>query len=148
MPQVNFNLQQLIRELRRDEGVRYTRYQDTLGYWTIGVGHLLKGANDPLWSKTLTDAEVDELLREDILKAFTDIASEQFYRACDTDARKRALINMSFQLGHNGLREFVNSLREIAQKKWKQAGARLRLSKWYRETPVRAERVIGMIENG
>lgn len=131
-------------ELRRDEGVKYSAYQDHLGYWTIGVGRLI----DERKGGHLTDDEVDYLLQNDINSSYEDIKNEPWFKACDTDNRQRAVLNMRFQLGSAGIRSFKNSLQLIAQKKWAEAAKNLRDSLWYKQTTARAERVIQLIENG
>lgn len=143
------NLQKLKQELKADEGVRHTIYKDSLGNWTIGVGHLvLPSELSEYKGRYVEDKEIDALLESDIHKAFTSISSWPVYKAMDTDARQRALINMSFQLGTKDLAGFKNSLRELENLQWAKAGARLRKSLWYRQTPKRAERVIRMLETG
>lgn len=132
----------LEQELIRDEGLREDAYQDSLGFWTQGVGHLLSSKPAGSWSKE----HCLEVLRQDIQVAVADISHECWFLSADTDARRRALANMRFQLGGSKLRAFKNSLRLIAEKQWLEAGQELRKSKWYVQTPVRAERIIRMIE--
>lgn len=131
-------------ELTRDEGFVPYAYQDHLGFWTIGVGFLIdkrRGGKMPdpvraLWLSLL------------VQECVADIQHEPWFVACDTDARRRALVNMRYQLGGDGLRSFRRSLALIQEGAWKEAGEQLRKSLWYKQTPVRAERVIRMIENG
>lgn len=136
---------ELIKDLRRDEGVVPHAYQDHLGFWTIGVGRLV----DKRKGGRLTDEEIDYLLTNDINECIADLQSLPAWQAVKDDpVRARALLNMRFQLGGAGLRGFKNSLAYIAAKNWKQAAANLRKSKWFQQTPQRAGRVIKMIETG
>jgi GH24 family phage-related lysozyme (muramidase) len=48
------------------EGYKIHAYRDTKGLWTTGVGHLIKPNEEYLITKTLTKAEVDDLLRADL----------------------------------------------------------------------------------
>ena len=48
--------------LRLHEGVRRSAYQDSLGYWTIGVGHLI----DARKGGELPDTIINDLLSYDI----------------------------------------------------------------------------------
>ena len=59
-----------IKLIRHHEGVRNTPYQDPIGLWTVGVGHLMgNGKTRPKdWNRKRSDAEVDELLRKDIAR--------------------------------------------------------------------------------
>lgn len=135
----------LRRDLARDEGrVRHV-YKDSLGYLTVGVGRLV----DQRKGGGLRESEIDFLLDNDIDEAIEDVQSLPAWQAVKNDpVRSRALLNMRFQLGADGLRGFRNSLAMIASRDWARAGANLRASKWYRQTPQRAERVIRMIETG
>lgn len=143
MSVADINLELLKQELIRDEGLRLDAYQDSLGFWTIGVGHLLTSKPDGQWSKD----KCLEVLDQDILQALTGVQQMSCWPSLDTDARRLALTNMRFQLGAR-LLTFKNSLRLIEQKRWREAGLELRNSVWYVQTPVRAERVIRMIEQG
>lgn len=133
-------------ELERDEGRRHDVYSDQFGNQTIGVGHKLSRTELPAghWD----DAKIDAVLDDDIGRAVADISGEDWFRACDTDARRRALVNMRFQLGGHGIREFVHSLALIRQKQWAAAADHLKESLWREQTPARADRVIAQIRNG
>jgi|TARA_R110000772_G_scaffold264985_1_gene386008 lysozyme len=54
--------------IRHHEGVRNKPYQDPIGLWTVGVGHLMgNGKSKPKeWNKTYTDEEVDQILKNDL----------------------------------------------------------------------------------
>jgi lysozyme len=137
-------IDEMLKELTRDEGEVLYAYQDHLGYWTLGVGRLI----DKRKGGGITHDEAMYLLKNDIARAYNDISNEPWFLACDTDSRQRALVNMRFQLGPVGIRTFRTSLGLIAQRKWLEAGANLRKSLWYRQTPERAERVIRQLEIG
>lgn len=150
--------------LRYDEGKRNSLYKDTLGFWTIGVGHLV--TKDPsksvaiknLDSKfkrstngTLTDAEVESLFNEDIEITIRGIMNSKMLAPIYTKldcARQSALINMCFQMGISGVEGFKNSMSYIASGQWSKAAANLKLSKWYKQTTNRANRVINVFETG
>ncbi|RNI30942.1 lysozyme [Rufibacter immobilis] len=57
-----------INQIKKHEGVEYRMYRDVAGYPTIGVGHLILATEKHLLTKTLTESEVDELLRKDIAR--------------------------------------------------------------------------------
>lgn len=139
-----FDLELLKKELIRDEGLRLDAYQDSLGYWTIGVGHLLTTA--PPY-EAWTRQQCLEVLDQDVRDALDQTQRISCWPSLDTDGRRRALLNMRFQLGGK-LETFRNSLRLIQEQKWLLAGQELRKSKWYLQTPVRAERICRVIENG
>lgn len=134
----------LIKELTRDEGKVNYAYQDSLGYWTIGIGRLI----DKRKGGGLSDEEIDYLKLNDIKKVREQLDKElDWWRTLDP-VRRRAIQNMGFQLGVGGLKKFHTSLDHIKNAEWKEAGAALRKSLWYKQTKNRAERVIRMFETG
>jgi lysozyme len=52
--------------ITKEEGARNRAYKDTKGLWTIGVGHLIKDDEKDLINSTLTNDQVEELLRSDL----------------------------------------------------------------------------------
>ena len=146
MSKYNFDLGKLQNELIRDEGLELESYLDTLGNYTIGVGHLL--GPDPKWKGLKwTYPKALEVLDQDIEKAVRCVVQTTSYQSCNTDTRRRALVNMAFQMGSK-IHSFKKSMRYIQDQKWKAAAAELRNSLWYTQTPNRAERVVQMILNG
>jgi len=52
--------------ITKEEGSRNKAYQDSKGLWTIGVGHLIKTDEEYLLTATLTNDQVEDLLRKDL----------------------------------------------------------------------------------
>ena len=52
--------------ITKEEGARNKAYKDSKGLWTIGVGHLIKPDEQYLITATLTNEQVEELLRSDL----------------------------------------------------------------------------------
>jgi len=52
--------------ITKEEGARNKAYKDSKGLWTIGVGHLIKADEQHLINATLTDEQVEELLKSDL----------------------------------------------------------------------------------
>lgn len=136
-------MNQMEAELIRDEGVIDHAYQDSLGYWTIGVGRLI----DARKGGRLSASEISYLLSNNIQECLSDIDQEPWFQSCNTDSQRRALVNMRFQLGPQGLRSFHNFLSLMTQKKFQEAGEELKNSKWYTQVRSRAERVIAQIQS-
>ena len=137
----------LIAELRRDEGVRYTPYKDTLGIDTVGVGHNLKAC--PLdFTYPLTDANVDYILACDLGKVFEDLDKHLPWWASLSQARQRVLANMAFNMGINGLLTFKNTLSEIQRGHYQIAANNMLASKWAKQVGQRANRLAKMMVEG
>ena len=135
------NLELLKQELVVDEGVRSKPYIDTVGKTTIGVGRNLTDVG-------LSSEEIDHLLNNDINKA-----SKQLFEALPwvdslTDARQRALVNMTFNLGIKGLLGFINTLNLIQNGRYEEASEAMLKSKWASQVGARAKRLALMIKEG
>ncbi|BDU12074.1 hypothetical protein [Escherichia phage phiWec190] len=147
-----------------DEGLKLTVYPDTLGYWTVGIGHLLTKKKDKaeairildalVGRKTngvITEKEARAIFADDVEKAKKQIKNSSILAPIYdkvSETRKLAIINMVFQLGLTGTEGFKNSLTLISNSYYTQAGKNMRASKWYSQTPNRAERVIKVLTSG
>lgn len=144
--------------LRVDEGQKLTIYQDTEGYWTVGIGHLLtKQASktvaiavlDKLVGRrtkgTITETEAQNIFNQDKgeleSKVLANTKLKPIYISLST-VRKQAVLNMAFQMGISGTASFENSLTLVANGSYSVAKANLLKSKWASQTPNRAARVI------
>lgn len=139
----------LNQELRRDEGVRYSPYLDTVGVQTVGVGHNMEAKPLPtLWSFPLSDSQVDKLLAGDLADVFDDLDRVLPWWRNLTYARQRVLCNMVFNLGIQGLLGFVNTLKFIQNGKYELAANGMLASKWARQVHGRANRLADMMRDG
>lgn len=135
----------IVRQLKGDEGVKPNVYKCSLGYYTIGVGRLV----DP--SKKgggLRPSEMDFMLANDVQDRKDALHKALPWFHTLDEARQGVLINMSFQLGIDGLLGFRNTLRFIERGDYKQAALNMRMSKWYGQTPNRAERMMRQMVTG
>lgn len=150
--------------IKFDEGIKLNLYKDTLGYFTIGIGHLVtRRANriealaildkkfERTTNGTLTGKEVETLFNEDVQGVINQIKQNSnvnaVYKSLD-DIRQMALINMCFQLGVTGVAAFTNSLQYLKSKQWDKAAVNLKQSKWNFQTPKRSSRVIEVFRTG
>jgi hypothetical protein len=90
----------LVADLDAAERNELTAYQDSLGLWTIGRGHLLpKPAPGRNWANFTIAADVsDRYFNDDIrsVKLYAETLPE--FKACDTDCRQNALIELCFNM--------------------------------------------------
>jgi lysozyme len=140
----------LARILEREEGRVAHAYRDTEGLWTIGVGFLI----DEKRGAGLYPEEIDWILANRIRRARLAVDVALPWAQALEPARYGALILMAYQMGigdartGRGLLGFRMSLRLIQAGEWQAAAAALRQSKWARQTPQRAARVIKQIVTG
>lgn len=138
------NPQTLIFELKRDEGFKSSVYQDSLGYWTIGIGRLV----DDRRGGGITEAEAMYLLGNDVQKIYAQLTNALPWFQTLSDARQRALCNMTFQMGIGAVLQFKNTLSLMQSGQFSEAADNAQQSKWYLQTPGRAERVLALIREG
>lgn len=136
---------ELARQLRGDEGVRAQAYKDHLGYLTIGVGRLIDERKP---GSGLRPHEIDYLLRSDIDDRIDQLSRRLPWFMQLDSARQGVLLNMSFQLGVDGLLGFRNTLRLVEQGEYARAAENMLLSKWAQQTPERARRMAEQMRTG
>ena len=135
----------LLTQLRRDEGVRYEPYQDSLGYMTVGCGHKLLPTDQFVYP--LTDGGVNEILVRDVADKIFHLGQYPWFNKLD-ECRQGALINMAFNLGVYGLLGFPHALSAIASGDWKTAHDQMLDSLWAKEVGPRATRLATQILTG
>lgn len=131
----------IIDDLKRDEGFVPHAYKDHLGYLTIGYGFLIdkrKGGKIPqqvaeFWLEYLVDHRIDELLER--------IPWMEY----QPDDVQRALVNMAYQLGTNGLLKFKGMLEALKNGDRAKAAEEALDSLWASQTPQRAKRMADLI---
>jgi lysozyme len=136
--------QEITRQLRGDEGVKEHAYQDHLGYWTIGVGRLI----DKRKGGGLKPHEIDYLLRNDIDERVEELTRRLPWFQDLDDARRGVLLNMSFQMGVDGLLGFKNTLAMVKAGDYEGAARGMLNSLWAKQTPERAQRLSDQMRTG
>lgn len=96
----------LKQQLVRDEGRVEYAYLDSLGFLTIGCGHLI----DKRKGGSLPPHIIDALLEWDITTKSAALYTAFPWVADLDDVRKATLINMAFQIGIEGLGKFVKAM--------------------------------------
>lgn len=137
--------QELTKQLRIDEGVKAQAYQDHLGFWTIGVGRLVDSRKP---GSGLRPSEIDFLLQNDIDDRIEALTRRLPWFQNLDDARRGVLLNMSFQLGVDGLMGFKNTLAMVESGDYMGAARNMMQSKWADQTPARAARMAEQMRTG
>ena len=101
-------------------------YQDSEGFWTLGIGHLVdprKGGGIP--------QRVSRILFEDDVNIATVHARIAFpwFDALDP-VRQDVIVNLIFNMGIGGVKEFKLMLDAIERQDWQVAAYELFNSKW------------------
>lgn len=124
--------------MMEDEGERLMMYQDTVGKWTIGIGHNLS-------DKPISKLVSRMMFMEDLADAIDDV--QHCCSIYDELSRPRQLvmINLAFNLGRERLGKFVRFLGAIHRNDWEDAADELLDSKAARDLPVRYDRLAKMM---
>lgn len=131
-------------QLLREEGAESCAYQDSLGYWTIGVGRLI----DSRKGGGLSNDEIDLLLDNDIKRNYEAVLKALPWMEKLNDARQAVLIGMAFQMGLRGLLGFKRALGSIEDGQYKEAAMYMLDSAWAEQTFGRATRMAKQMETG
>ncbi|MHB8413913.1 MAG: glycoside hydrolase family protein [Acidiferrobacteraceae bacterium] len=131
-------------ELERDEGRVPYAYRDSLGFLTIGVGHLI----DRIKGGRLPDSIIDALLDYDIQEKVQQLNGRFAWFEHVDEVRQRVLVNMCFNLGIEGLSEFHKMLGAVSTGDWEAAAAEMADSKWAKQVGDRATRLVAMMRTG
>lgn len=128
---------ELIVQLRRDEGCVLHAYEDTMGLLTIGVGRLI----DKRRGGGISMVEAAYLLTNDLNKVDRELQERLPWVVTLSHARRGVIQAMAFQLGVNGLLGFENTLKMIEQGEYDKAARAMLQSRWATQTPERAHRL-------
>ncbi|QKJ15586.1 glycoside hydrolase family protein [Yersinia kristensenii] len=124
---------------------KFWTYNDSLGYPTIGYGHLVLKAES--FPNGLTEAEADRILDKDIAIARQGVASLKLNLPLDSRWND-FLVMMVFQLGLAGVKGFKRFLAALSNGNYATAILEVKDSKWYRQTPNRVESMITYVVRG
>lgn len=116
------------KRLNVNEGRERSAYQDSLGYWTIGIGRMI----DKRLNGGLSDDEMDYLLRNDIAAARAELETYSWYIKQD-QVRKDVLVELCFNMGLPHLLEFKKMLAAFAVLNYKDAVKELINSQWVKQ---------------
>ena len=141
---MSYDRDSLATQLRHREGNCRHAYRDSVGTFTIGIGHNLE--------RPIPQEAVDLIYEADVAVAEQDLDSIVLnWRSLD-NVRQQALVHLSFALGGLRLRKFKRMLAAIAGNDWPRASAELLDSEWARvvgdEPGQRADEVAQMLHDG
>ncbi|MDR2100108.1 MAG: glycoside hydrolase family protein [Campylobacteraceae bacterium] len=144
---------ELIRMIKRHEGLRLTAYNDTNGFKTIGYGtklplsdfekELVKNENK------ITENEAEFLLKNRLECAMSELNVKKPFIKTMSENRKRVIYNMSYQLGVGGLLGFARMWKALEKGEYKEAAYEMLKSKWaQKDSPKRAEELAMIMQLG
>lgn len=124
------NIDRLLEQLKRHEGVELMPYQDTVGLTTIGVGRNLE-------HNGIRMAEADFMLMNDVKDCMEEAKSYEWYEGL-SGARKAVIVNMLFNMGQPRFNLFVKFQAALADGNFGKASTEMLDSKWAKQVGKRA----------
>ena len=131
------NIEQCKAEIKRHEGEVLEVYEDSLGYKTLGVGHLCQ-PQDPEYNCSIgtpvSQEVVDMYFEYDFDKHLQETihvfgGEEAFYNL--PEPIQHVLVNMCFNLGGTRLSKFRNMLRACWEHNWEEMARQMQDSRWF-----------------
>ena len=135
--------QELVDQIKRQEGLRLTAYQDTLGNWTVGIGH-----TPAFEGQTITEAEAESLLIQDLSAAQSSLLSSLPWCFSLSVPRYCVLWNMTFNMGIGHLLEFRLMLAAVRNANYSEAARQMMNSLWAEQVKERATELAEQMETG
>ena len=131
----------LVDELKADEGWVPFAYQDHLGFWTIGHGFLI----DQRKNGHIPEHIAEEWLRYAANEKWQRLATHHPWLLDQPEKIQRAVANMAYNLGVMGVLKFKKMLAALEAGDRELAAKEALDSRWAEQVPNRAKRVTDMI---
>lgn len=136
-------LERLKEQLIRHEGEVHHAYQDSEGYWTIGVGRLI----DRRRGGGITHQEAMYLLNNDIDAVLIQCRQFPFWFELD-DIRRLVIADMVFNMGIQTFKQFKKTIAYLNAGDYSNAASEMLDSRWAKQVGSRADRLSEMMRNG
>ena len=139
------NLQTIKDRIKRHEGYRDIIYIDSLGYNTIGYGHLVV-EDGFIPGIQYSKAELEKVFEKD----FAIAVQSANKLVGDFDLHDDAfgiVVEMCFQLGFPRVSKFKFFLAALKIQDYEKAAEEMLLSKWHEQTPVRCQELSNIMRS-
>ena len=133
-------MDKLLAMLKTHEGLRLTLYKCPAGKWTIGYGRNLE-------DRGISEDEAQLFLENDVKYFYTQLEKFPAFHKCN-EARQIVLVNMAFNLGIEGLRNFKMMWAAISLENWQGASIQMLRSKWAGQVGNRATELAEIMRTG
>jgi len=124
--------------ITRHEGSRLQMYQDSLGIWTIGVGHNIQ-------EKGISPKVMELMLDEDLEEAISELKRSVSFFSKMPQQVQEALVNLSFNMGIPRLMQFKKTLAYLRNGEFESAADELLDSRYAEQVGRRALEIADMI---
>lgn len=135
----------LVKDIKQSEGCKLVAYLDSLGFWTIGYGHLLP---DKSKDYTITQEQAEAYLEDDLAQAKNRCIHLVEWPSLDTPCRQNAIIELEFNMGGKWVKFYKTRL-DIGNQSWQAAHDDLLNSLWAKQVgQTRSNRIANYLLTG
>ena len=129
----------------RHEGWKNKAYKDSLGKWTIGVGHLIGDGSSPgeYEGRTLSNNEIWNLFEQDFATHVNLAKKTPGYDKANIQG-KAAMVDLAYNMGQ-WWDKWPNTAKKLIAADFKGAAEDLQNSKWYTQVGQRGAEIVSMI---
>ena len=124
--------------IKEHEGFRDQIYKDSLGFATIGYGHLVLDTDPFIEGQSYPKEHLEKVFDGDFNIA-KDNANKLIGDISLNNQAKCVIIEMVFQLGIGGVSKFKNMWKALGEGDYQTASEEMLDSRWAKQTPKRAE---------
>ena len=146
------NIEILKEQIKRHEGEVLEVYEDSLGYLTLGIGHLIREDDEEFGEPAGTPVSQEVVDR--YYDADFDKHVDETIHVCDSnniifeelpENIQPVLVNMCFNLGANRLGKFRNMLKACSNEDWEEMPVQMEDSRWYGQVGRRSKELQEMV---
>ena len=133
-------LTELKERIKQHEGFRNTIYSDSLGFATIGYGHLVLPTDNFVEGVEYSKEELDAVFDRDFEIAHT--SAKELLEGLDVSETVLGIIcEMCFQIGKPRVMKFKKMWEGIKEQDWNKAADEMLDSAWHKQTTARCEKL-------
>jgi len=131
-------MEEVKQRIKKHEGFRDTVYSDSLGFATIGYGHLVLPTDNFVEGVTYPKEQLEVLFDKDFQIALTS-ANELVDGLDINHIAKGVIVEMCFQLGKPRVMKFKKMWAAIRNNDFDEAANQMIDSAWHKQTTSRCE---------
>ena len=139
-------MEEIKERIKQHEGFRDTMYSDSLGFATIGYGHLVLPSDNFVEGVTYDKETLEEVFDNDF-KIALDSARELLRNIEHNHIVFGVIVEMCFQLGKPRVMKFKKMWDALREKNLDKASAEMIDSNWHKQTTKRCESLASIMKN-
>jgi GH24 family phage-related lysozyme (muramidase) len=139
-------MEEIKERIKQHEGFRDTMYSDSLGFRTIGYGHLVLDSDNFVEGVAYDKETLEEVFDNDF-KIALDSARELLRDIEHNHIVFGVIVEMCFQLGKPRVMKFKKMWEALKQQNYLKASEEMIDSNWHKQTTKRCESLASIMRN-